>query len=87
MQRPRSRLAASARRSDGSGADQSSVGATDSSGSYTSNDGAGAPVVASASPALEMLEPSLHQNLNADGVIGVPTTVIEARSSATSCGV
>ena len=72
MQRPRFRLAASARRSDGSGADQSSVGATDSSGgNYTSNDGAGAPVVASASPALEMLEPSLHQNLNADGVIGL----------------
>ena len=53
------------------GADQYSVWATDSSGSYTSNNGAGAPVVAGTSSALEMLEPSFHQDLNADGVIGL----------------
>ena len=53
------------------GADQYSVWATDSSGSYTSDNGAGAPVVAGTSSALEMLEPSFHQDLNGDGVIGL----------------
>src|SRR5262249_288561 len=53
------------------GADQYSMWATDSSGSYTSNNGAGAPVVAGTSSALEMLEPSFHQDLNGDGVIGL----------------
>ena len=33
------------------------------------------------SAALESLEPSFHQDLNGDGVIGVPTTVIEAFGS------
>src|SRR5262249_23225966 len=45
------------------------VWATDSSGSYTSNNGAGA--LPGTSSALEMLEPSFHQDLNADGVIGL----------------
>ena len=54
------------------GADQYTVWATDSSGSYTSNNGAGAPVVAGTSSALEMLEPSFHQDLNSDGLIGHP---------------
>jgi large repetitive protein len=53
------------------GADQYSVWVTDSSGSYTSNNGAGAPGVAGTSSALEMLEPSFHQDLNGDGVIGL----------------
>src|SRR5262249_39670267 len=53
------------------GADQYSVWTTDSSGSYISNNGAGAPVVTGTSSALEMLEPSFHQDLNGDGVIGL----------------
>ena len=52
------------------GADQYTVWATDSSGSCTSNNVAGAPVVAGTSSALEMLEPSFHQDLNSDGLIG-----------------
>ena len=36
---------------------------------------------AGTSSALESLEPSFHQDLNGDGVIGVPTTVIEAAGS------
>src|SRR5262249_47078521 len=53
------------------GTDQYSVWVTDSSGSYISNNGAGAPAVAGTSSALEMLEPSFHQDLNGDGVIGL----------------
>ena len=52
------------------GADQYTVWATDSSGSYISNNVAGAPGVAGTSSALEMLEPSFHQDLNSDGLIG-----------------
>src|SRR5262245_56479787 len=48
------------------GADQYTVWATDSRGSYTSDIGA----VPGTSSALEMLEPSFHQDLNGDGVIG-----------------
>src|SRR5262249_36254330 len=50
------------------GADQYTVWATDSSGSYTSNI---VGVVPGTSSALEMLEPSFHQDLNGDGVIGL----------------
>ena len=44
--------------------------ATDSSGSYTSSG-----AVPGTSSALEMLEPSFHQDLNADGQIGAPTVI------------
>ena len=47
------------------GADQYSVWTTDSSGSYTSDI---VGVVPGTSSALEMLEPSFHQDLNGDGV-------------------
>jgi Tryptophan-rich Synechocystis species C-terminal domain len=50
------------------GADQYSVWATASSGSYTSNIVGAVPGTSSA---LEMLEPSFHQDLNGDGVIGL----------------
>ncbi|WFU83849.1 M10 family metallopeptidase C-terminal domain-containing protein [Bradyrhizobium sp. CIAT3101] len=63
------------------GADTYSVWSTDSNGNYTGNyyqpgPGSGA--------ALEALEPSFHQDLNGDGVIGVPVpagTVVEALGS------
>ncbi|MEH2487076.1 NF038122 family metalloprotease [Bradyrhizobium sp. AZCC 2230] len=63
------------------GADTYSVWSTDSNGNYTGNyyqPGTGS------SAALEALEPSFHQDLNGDGVIGVPVpagTVIEALGS------
>src|SRR5262249_61842646 len=50
------------------GADQYSVWTTDSSGNFTSNIFG---VVPGTSSALEMLEPSFHQDLNGDGVIGL----------------
>jgi serralysin len=56
------------------GASQYSVWATDSNGNYTSN--AVVPV-SETDYALESLEPSFHQDLNGDGLIGPPTTVIE----------
>jgi aryl-phospho-beta-D-glucosidase BglC (GH1 family)/20S proteasome alpha/beta subunit len=57
------------------GVDQYTVWNTDSSGNYTSNV---IGAVAGNSSALAALETSFHQDLNGDGVIGVPTTVIEA---------
>ncbi|TYL91754.1 matrixin family metalloprotease [Bradyrhizobium rifense] len=63
------------------GVDTYSVWSTDSNGNYTGNyyqPGTGS------SAALEALEPSFHQDLNGDGVIGVPVpagTVIEALGS------
>ena len=60
------------------GADQYTVWNTDSSGNYTSNI---IGVVSGTSSALESLETSFHQDLNGDGVIGPPTTVIEANGS------
>ena len=63
------------------GADQYSVWSTDSNGTYTTNI---IGVVAGASAALESLETSFHQDLNGDGVIGVPaasSTVIESLGS------
>ena len=60
------------------GADQYTVWSTDSSGNYTGNlIGA----VSGSTAALEALETSFQQDLNGDGVIGVPTTVIEASGS------
>ena len=61
------------------GADQYGVWDTDSSGNWTS-----APIsnVSGASAALESIEPSFDQDLNGDGIIGVPlpsnATVIES---------
>ena len=62
------------------GTDQYTVWNTDSSGNYVSNT---ISVCSGSSAALESLEPSFHQDLNGDGVIGVPPdrTVIEAFGS------
>jgi hypothetical protein len=60
------------------GADQYTVWNTDSSGNFVSNN---IGVVSGTSNALESLETSFHQDLNGDGVIGVPqvsATVIES---------
>jgi serralysin len=61
-----------------SGAEQFSIWNTDSSGNYTSY-----AVYSGSSPVLQSLESSFHQDLNGDGVIGLPagTTVIEAFGS------
>jgi hypothetical protein len=56
-------------RSPGRSADQYTVWNTDSSGNYISN---AIGVVSGSSPALKSLETSFHQDLNGDGVIGVP---------------
>ncbi|GLH77366.1 hypothetical protein SSBR45G_22740 [Bradyrhizobium sp. SSBR45G] len=60
------------------GADLYTVWNVDSSGNYTGN-----PIAAlsGSDSALEALEPNLHQDLNGDGTIGIPTTVIEALGS------
>ena len=63
------------------GADQYTVWNTDSSGNFISNI---VGAVSGTSTALESLETSFHQDLNGDGVIGVPAatgTVIEALGS------
>ena len=60
------------------GADQYTAWSTDSSGNYTSNI---IGAVSGTSSALESLETSFHQDLNGDGMIGVPTTVIESAGS------
>ena len=56
------------------GSDQYTVWNTDSNGNYVSNDRRRV----GSSTALESLETSFHQDLNGDGVIGAPGTVIEA---------
>jgi aryl-phospho-beta-D-glucosidase BglC (GH1 family)/20S proteasome alpha/beta subunit len=61
------------------GADQYTVWDTESNGNVVSNATGG--VVSGTSNALESLEASFHQDLNGDGVIGVPTTVIESSGS------
>ncbi|WP_426419440.1 NF038122 family metalloprotease [Bradyrhizobium genosp. A] len=64
------------------GTDQYGVWYTDNNGNYLSNIG----VVSGSSSALNSLEPSFHQDLNGDGVIGVPNptgTVIESAGSTT----
>ncbi|HEY8336116.1 MAG TPA: M10 family metallopeptidase C-terminal domain-containing protein [Tardiphaga sp.] len=57
---------------------QYTVWNTDSSGNYTSG---AIGMVPGSSSALQSLEPSFHQDLNGDGVIGIPLTVIEANGS------
>src|SRR5262249_25908078 len=60
------------------GADQYTAWTTDSSGNYiTSTIG----TVSGTDYGLQSLEPSFHQDLNGDGLIGPPTTVIEANGS------
>jgi aryl-phospho-beta-D-glucosidase BglC (GH1 family)/20S proteasome alpha/beta subunit len=61
------------------GADEYTVWTTDSNGNFISNIG----VVSGTSGALESLEPSFHQDLNGDGVIGLVGTTIEADGSTT----
>jgi serralysin len=53
------------------GADQYTVWNTDSSGNYVSN---AVGAVSGANSTLESLEPSFHQDLNGDGVIGLPSS-------------
>src|SRR5438132_710097 len=59
-------------------ADQYTVWNTDGSGNYTSN---AIGMVSGNYYALASLEPSSHQDLNGDGTIGPPATVIEAYGS------
>ena len=59
------------------GADQYTVWTTDSTGNFISTIAG----ISGNSLTLESLEPSFHQDLNGDGVIGVVTTVIEALGS------
>ena len=61
------------------GSDQYTVWGTDSSGNVISNAAGG--IVSGTSSTLELLEPTFHQDLNGDGTIGVPTTVIETYGS------
>ena len=63
------------------GADQYTVWNTDSSGNYITNL---VGAVSGTSDALESFEPVFHQDLNSDGLIGPPTTVIEANGSTQS---
>src|SRR5262249_12175609 len=58
-------------RDRGAGPAAASAVQLDGSSSYAPNNGAGAPVVAGASSALEKLEPSFHQDLNGGGLIGL----------------
>jgi serralysin len=65
------------------GADQYTVWNTDNNGNFVSN-GTGGVFVSGSSSVLESLEPSFHQDLNGDGVIGAPApaaTVIESFGS------
>jgi hypothetical protein len=57
------------------GANQYTVWNTDSSGNYVSDT---IGIVSGASTALEALETSFHQDLNGDGVIGVPSVATSA---------
>jgi protocatechuate 3,4-dioxygenase beta subunit len=58
------------------GADQYSVWSTDSNGNYISNSNSGvAPIVSGSSTALKTIETSFHQDLNGDGLIGMPVVV------------
>jgi 20S proteasome alpha/beta subunit len=56
---------------------QYAVWTTDSSGNFVSSTGA----IAGASTALESLETTFQQDLNGDGVIGIPTRVIQTDGS------
>src|SRR5207244_4167197 len=60
------------------GSDQYTVWYTNSSGNFVSNPLDG---VSGANAGLQSYETSFQQDLNGDGVIGVPTTVVEALGS------
>jgi serralysin len=60
------------------GANAYTVWSTDSNGNYLSNL---IPTVSGNSTALEALETTFHQDLNGDGVIGIPTVVIQTDGS------
>ena len=59
------------------GADQYSVWNTDSNGNFISSSAA----LSGSSSTLQSFETSFHQDLNGDGAIGVPGTVIESAGS------
>ena len=61
------------------GANQYTAWTTDSSGNYLSNIFGAVP---GNSPALELLESTFNQDLNGDGVIGLPTRVIQTDTSS-----
>jgi len=63
------------------GADQYSAWSTDGNGTYISNI---MGVVSGTSAALESLEPSFHQDLNGDGVIGIPARTSPAGANPSS---
>jgi len=54
------------------------VWSTDGNGNYIANI---IGVVSGSDSSLESIETTFHQDLNGDGVIGVPTTVIESLGS------
>lgn len=60
------------------GADLYTVWNVDSSGNYTGN---AIAAVSGSSAAFEAFEPIFHQDLNGDGTLGIPTTIIEAVGS------
>ena len=62
------------------GADQYSVWTTDSNGNFIST----SAVFSGSSSALQSFETSFHQDLNGDGAIGVPGTVITKSAGSTS---
>jgi hypothetical protein len=55
------------------GVDQYTVWNTDSSGNYLSQ----TPTMFGSSSGLEVFEPNLHQDINGDGLIGVPTSAFD----------
>jgi hypothetical protein len=67
------------------GADQYSIWSTDSNGNYISNNVAGiSGAVSGTNTALQTIENTFHQDLNGDGVIGIPqvsATVIQTDGS------
>src|ERR1700694_4022812 len=65
------------------GADQYTVWNTGNNGDYISN----TAVVSGFSAALESLETSFHQDLNGDGVIGVPTSPVPSSPMAQAASV
>jgi hypothetical protein len=65
------------------GADQYIFWSTDSSGNYLSTI-SGPSAISGSSTTLESFETVFHQDLNGDGVIGVPTTTVIESSGSTS---
>ena len=65
------------------GSDQYTVWNTDANGTVVSN-GTGGVVVSGSSSVLEALEPSFHQDLNGDGVTGVPASSADSLHSFAS---